>query len=82
MTADEWLNECLLIDGGQQIKRKDAMGLSIPREEFVREIFKGIRRTVEMIIPEAEDGETVQHYRARVINAAMKSGATVITNAG
>ncbi|MDX6914728.1 hypothetical protein R9X49_06360 [Pectobacterium carotovorum] len=82
MTADEWLNECLLIDGGRQIKRKDALELSIPREEFVREVFKGIQRTVEMVIPEVEEDETVQHYRARVISAAFKSGATVITNAG
>ncbi|KHS76979.1 hypothetical protein QT13_01685 [Pectobacterium brasiliense] len=82
MTADEWLNECLLIDGDKQIKRKDAMELSIPRQDFVRAIFIGIQRSVEMKIPDVKEDETVQHYRARVINAAMKSGATVITDVG
>lgn len=80
MTADEWLNQCLMIESGKEVRRKDVLDIGIYRTEFLRGIFNDIQRTVRLEIPATLPGETVQHYRARVISAAMKSGGTVVAD--
>lgn len=75
MNADEWLNECLSVGG----KRKDALGISIPRELFLRGIFPEIQKTVVFEIPAPNEGEDLKMYHRRVCVAARKSGGTVVT---
>ncbi|MFP9529144.1 hypothetical protein [Pectobacterium brasiliense] len=78
MNADQWLNECLLMEGGKAVRRKDLLEVGVYRTEFLREIFPQIQRTVKIEIPMVLEGESVQHYRARVIASALQSGGTVV----
>ena len=80
MNADEWLNQCLMIEGGKEVRRKDVLDIGIYRTAFLRGIFNDIQRTVMLEIPTTLPGETAQHYRARVISSAMKSGGTVVAD--
>ncbi|QZN94152.1 hypothetical protein [Symbiopectobacterium purcellii] len=75
MNADEWLNECLSM--GE--RRKDALGISIPRELFLKDVFADIQKTVVFEVPVPNEGEDLKMYHRRVCVAAKKSGGTVVT---
>ncbi|QDX29498.1 hypothetical protein [Dickeya poaceiphila] len=78
-SADDWLNECIESEHGIFKKRKDALDLSIGRENFIRHIFRSIQSTVEVCVPQPILNESAHSYRKRVIDEIHRAGGTVAT---